>query len=173
MSRALVSQPGFDTLAAGGLAAPLLPWRDPHSVPPGELQAHIARLERACLDNPRSADLRTTLGMAYAMNFDVYKSMDALEAATDLNPAHFWARLKYAELHYRLRALPRAETETLKAVELARNPWELNVARRQLLEIRNLLHNSARTVEWNKPLTVPALVISLLLALVCAGMVWG
>src|SRR2546430_3173819 len=38
------------------------------------------------LDNPQSADLRTCLGMAYAVNNDVYKSMDALEAATSIDP---------------------------------------------------------------------------------------
>ena len=70
---------------AGGASPPLfpiVPWRDPHTVSPAELSAHIQRLEHACLANPRSADLRTCLGMAYAVNFDVYKSMDALEEAT-------------------------------------------------------------------------------------------
>ena len=47
--------------------------------------------------------------MAYAMNYEVYKSMDALEAAVALEPDHFFAQLKYAELYYRLRALIRAE----------------------------------------------------------------
>ena len=31
--------------------------------------------------------------MAYAMNFEVYKSMDALETATQLEPDHFCAHL--------------------------------------------------------------------------------
>ena len=85
-----------------------------------ELAVHIGSLEKACQENPRSADLRTCLGMAYAMNFDVYKSMDALEAAVNLDETHFFAQLKLSELFYRLRALPRAEEETLKAVNLAR-----------------------------------------------------
>ena len=46
------------------------------------------------------------------MNFEVYKSMDALEAASQLEPDHFFAQMKYAELHYRLRALIKAEQET-------------------------------------------------------------
>jgi tetratricopeptide (TPR) repeat protein len=116
-------------------------------------------LEKACLENPESADLRTCLGMAYAVNYEVYKSMDALEAATSIDPDHFWAQLKYAELHYRLRALPVAEEETLKAVNLARNPWELNLARKQLQEIRRLFRESTRNVAWTKPLTTPALVL--------------
>jgi cytochrome c-type biogenesis protein CcmH/NrfG len=91
-----------------------------------ELKQYISALERACQEKPQSADLRTCLGMAYAMNYEVYKSMDALELATQLEPEHFFGQLKYAELHYRLRALVRAEQESLKAIELAANRWELN-----------------------------------------------
>jgi len=75
-----------------------VPWRDPHSVSPGELSAYIQQLEKACLENPRSADLRTYLGMAHAVNYDVDKSMDALEDARRVDPENFWAQLKYAEL---------------------------------------------------------------------------
>jgi hypothetical protein len=135
-----------------------IPWRDPHTVSPEVLAQHIQALEQACLDHPQSADLRTCLGMAYAVNYDVYKSMDALEAATDIEPQHFWAQLKYAELHYRLRALPRAEAETLKALDLAENGWQLALARKQLQEIRRLTREGARRVHWNKPLLAPALV---------------
>jgi len=67
------------------LTAPIrilpVPWRDPHTVSKEELAVHISSLEAACQDNPKSPDLRTMLGMAYAMNYEAYKSMDALEAA--------------------------------------------------------------------------------------------
>ena len=150
----------------------LLPWRDPHTVPPEDLSRHIQRLEPLCLENPKSADLRTCLGMAHAVNYDVYKSMDALEEATTLDPLNFWAQLKYGELHYRLRALNRAEGETLKAVELARNPWQLSLARKQLQEVRTLKHQSVRNVEWTKPLTVPALIFSLMVVTMFVAMMW-
>src|SRR6185295_18126014 len=79
-----------------------IPWRDPQSVSKQELAVHIASLEKACQENPRSADLRTCLGMAYAMNFEVYKSMDTLEMAVNLDDTHFFAQLKLSELFYRL-----------------------------------------------------------------------
>ena len=151
---------------------PAFPWRDPHTVSPVELSAYIHTLEKACLDNPRSADLRTCLGMAYAVNYDVYKSMDVLEEATSIDPEHFWAQLKYAELHYRLRALAKAEDETRKAVDLAQNPWQLSMARKQLQEIRKLRHEGVRNVEWTKPLTAPALVFSAMLLLMFVAMLW-
>jgi cytochrome c-type biogenesis protein CcmH/NrfG len=136
------------------------------------LAVYIQQLEEACLANPRSADLRTCLGMAHAVNHDVYKSMDALEDARTIDPDNFWAQLKYAELHYRLRALKRAQEETRRAADLATNPFQLAMARQQMKEIRTLLHTSVRNVEWTKPLTIPTLVLSAMLVLMFVVMMW-
>lgn len=153
-------------------AIPPVPWRDPHTVSPEALAGYIQTLEEACLEHPRSADLRTCLGMAYAVNFEVYKSMDALQLAVSIDPTHFWAQLKYGELQYRLRALPVAETETVKALDLAEDRWQLSVARKQLQEIRSLNRHSTRNVTWDKPLTTPTLVLSAMVGLICVAMAW-
>jgi hypothetical protein len=134
-----------------------VPWRDPHTVSPTELREYIGTLEKACAENPKSADLRTCLGMAYAMNYEAYKSMDVLEAAVRLDKKHFFAQLKYSELLYRLRALPRAEQETLKALNLAGNGWEMSLARKQLQEIRRLIREGTQKPEWTKSLKRPAM----------------
>ena len=150
-----------------------IPWRDPHTVSPAESQEHIGALEKACAENPKSADLRTCLGMAYAMNYEAYKSMDVLEAAVRLDKKHFFAQLKYSELLYRLRALPRAEQETLKALELAGNGWELSLARKQLQEIRRLIREGTQKPEWNKALKRPAMfLLAMLVFLSLIMKVW-
>jgi hypothetical protein len=151
---------------------PPVPWRDPHGVSPAEVAGYIEKLEHACIEYPQSADLRTCLGMAHAVNYDVYKSMDALEEARAIEPDNFWAQLKYAELHYRLRALNKAETETRKAAGLAQSAFQLALARKQMLEIRQLLHACGRNVHWTKPLTRPALVLSAMLVAVFVVMMW-
>ena len=151
---------------------PPVPWRDPYSVSPENLAAYIRQLEAACLANPQSADLRTCLGMAHAVNYDVYKSMDALEEARAVDPTSFWAQLKYAELHYRLRALNKAEEETRRAAELAENPLQLTLARKQMQDIRTLKHGCVRNVHWTKPLTVPAVVLSLGIVAMFVVMLW-
>jgi hypothetical protein len=143
-----------------------------HGVSPAELTAYIRQLEQACLDNPLSADLRTCLGMAHAVNYDVYKSMDALEDARAVDSKNFWAQMKYAELHYRLRALNKAEEETRHAMELATTPFQLAVARRQMKEIRGLKHSSIRNVEWTKPLSLPAIVFSVVVGVLFFVMMW-
>jgi hypothetical protein len=149
-----------------------VPWRDPRSVSPEDLKSYLVRLERACLENPRSAELRTLLGITHAVNYDVYKSMDALEAARAIDPSNFWAQLKFAELHYRLRVLSRAETETLRAMDLAENGWQLAIARHQLQEIRKLARDSTRNVTWDKPLTAPVLLLLGMMVAIFAIMLW-
>jgi hypothetical protein len=154
------------------LRLPPVPWRDPNTVSPARLAEYIRTLETACDENPRSADLRTCLGMAYAMNYEVYKSMDAFELAVELEPDHFFAQLKYAELHYRLRALLRAERETLKAIDLAGNGWELSLARKQLQEIRKLMREGTQKPEWTKPLTAPVLCLVAMVLILCLMVTW-
>jgi len=149
-----------------------VPWRDPHAVPPTELAAYIGALEQACLDNPQSADLRTVLGMAHAVNYDVPKSMEALEVAVSLDPDNFWASLKYAELHYRLRALNRAEELTTTALNLATNGWQLSLARKQLQEVRRLKRQSLRNLSWKMPIAGPIVALSATLLAVAVAFMW-
>ena len=137
----------FESVPAGGgiLHTPggpvrilRIPWRDADTVAPEKMGRYISMLERACAKQPRNADFRTCLGMAHAMNHDFLRSMDALEEARRIEPENFLAQLKLAEMHYRLRALERAEAETRKALDLAGNAWELSLAWKQLAGIRHL-----------------------------------
>lgn len=167
------SGPGPVALGPNNSNLPALPWRDPHSVPPEKLSACIAELTRACAQNPHNVDVQTVLGMAHAMNHDVYRSMDALCAARRIDPENFLAQFKYAELYYRLRALDKAERETTKALDLAGTHWQLALARRQLGEIRRLRREGTQKPEWTKPLRLPA--VGFAVALMAVGwlfMVW-
>lgn len=146
-----------------GVRLPPIPWRDPHTVSPERLAGYIATLETACAENPLNADLRTCLGMAHAMNYDAYRSMDALEEARRLEPQNFFAQLKYSELLYRLRTLIKAEQETLKALDLAESSWQMSLARKQLSEIRRLMREGTQKPAWTKPLMGPAMVLVVML----------
>ncbi|HLH44493.1 MAG TPA: hypothetical protein VKV74_15990 [Bryobacteraceae bacterium] len=163
-----LSRPAALTPGENAVRVLPLPWRDPHTVSKTQLAQYIGAFERACEEDPRSPELRTCLAIAYAMNCQAYKSMDALEEAIHLDPTHFWAQLKYSELWYRLRALPKAEQETLKALELARNGWELSLARNQLQTIRKLIREGTQKPEWNRPLKTPSLALLALTCVLCA-----
>jgi hypothetical protein len=152
---------------------PAFPWRDPSSVPPEKVAELIASLEGACAQNPAHATLRTFLGMAHAMNYDVPRSMDALEEACRMQPENFFARLKYSELLYRLRLAERAEEETTRALALANTGWELSLARKQLVEIRGLKGKGAARPLWTKSIKVSAIGFGLVLMVISlVYMVW-
>ncbi|MEO8096528.1 MAG: hypothetical protein ABI811_02425 [Acidobacteriota bacterium] len=150
---------------------PAVPWRDPHTVDRDELRNHIALLEKQCLEHPKNADLRTCLGMAHAMNFDVYKSMDRLDEARTLEPNNFFAQMKFAELHYRLRILHRAEDETAQAIRLAGNAWELSLARKQINEIRRLKREGLLKPAWTKSMPRSLMYAGAAIA-ACAGVLY-
>jgi len=95
-----------------------------------------------------------------------------LEAAVRLNGRHFFAQFKYAELHYRIRALHRAEDETLKAMDLATNAFEASLVHRQLLEIRRLKREGTQKPEWTKSLKAPALAFVLMTVILSLLSVW-
>ena len=175
MATTTILQPRPGTLVPGQRPNPLpaIPWRDPHSVPPEKLAEFIASLQQACAENPDNADLHTCLGMAHAMNYDVYRSMDALEAARRIEPVNFLAQFKYAELYYRIRALDRAEAETTRALELAGTNWELSLSRRQLSEIRRLRREGTQKPTWSKSLRLPFIgFVVLLMAISWFFMAW-
>jgi hypothetical protein len=83
------------------------------SVPPAQLTEYIRILEHLCEEHRDSPELRTCLGMTHAINYDVYKSMEALEAAHRIDGEHFLTQLENAELQYRGRALEVAEEEAI------------------------------------------------------------
>ena len=163
MTTAIQIRPGALAPSLRPSRLPALPWRDPHAVPPEKLADFIVSLTEACVQNPDNADTRTCLGIAYAMNHDVYRSMDSLEEARRIEPDNFFAQLKYSELLFRLRVVDRAEEETAAALDLARNNWELSLARRQLFDIRKLRRKGLSRPLWTKSLKAPAIGFLLLL----------
>ena len=60
----------------------------------------------------------------------------------------------------------------MKAANLAANPLQLAVARKQLQEIRKLQHESVRTAVFDGPLTVPAFVFAAMMAALFVVMLW-
>ena len=127
---------------------PPVSWWDAQSVPPEGIREYIQTLEAACLEDSRSMDLRPRPGMVYTVDDDVCKAMDAPDVA-----------VSSPERQCRRRALVVAEEETLNAVELAQNIWQLSLAQRQLQAIWNLARDSTRSVSWERPLAIPVLVL--------------
>ena len=109
--------------------------------------------------------------MAHAVHYEIVRSMEAVQTATEAEPTHFWARLKHGELHYRLRALDTAESETLKAIEVAENALQLSMARKQL---KGDSRSNPQRVRRDVPASARgrALFLSMLLMIAVAVLIW-
>jgi tetratricopeptide (TPR) repeat protein len=173
MTLALSTRPAAPALRSDAVFASLAS-TDLTLASPAELTQTIACLEHACREQPASASLWTCLGIAYAVNYDVHKAIDALETATDVEPDHFWAQLKHGELQYRLRVLVRAEAATLKAETLAGDARQLAMARRQLKAIRKLTGGKSLQPGVDTPKRmIPALLFTAMLLLAGLASIWG
>jgi len=128
----------MSSTGSGSNRNPKIGWRESNRISPANLAEYIKLLEVACQKEPRSADLHTCLGIAQANNFEIIRSLNSFQVAIELDPRHFFARLKYAELLLQTGSLPAAEEETRIAVELASSVWQSSMARRQLHSIRTM-----------------------------------
>ena len=102
-----------------------------------ELEAYASSLEQACASEPESADLWTCLGVARAAQHRPAKARTAFRKALTAEPAHFFARLHYAELLIELDEHAAAIRELERALAVARTASEAAMASRYLRKLRS------------------------------------
>lgn len=114
-------------------------FRNPNVLEPEERKDLIAQLRSATALAPHVPEVRVLLGMALCVDLQVHDALEELREATRQAPDSFIARLKFGELLMRLRICRQAEEETHKAAQLAINPAQSELARRQAATIRTML----------------------------------
>lgn len=114
-------------------------FRDPRVLEPEERAELIAQLRSATTLTPHVPEVRVLLGMALCVDLKAQDALEELREATRQAPDCFIARLKFGELLMRLRICNQAAEETHKAAQLATNPVQSELARRQATTIRTML----------------------------------
>lgn len=149
-------------------------FRDPRVLEPHERGDLIAKLRQAVTIEPHVAETRVLLGMALCVDLQAQEALEELRAATTQAPDCFIAHLKLGELLMRLRICDQAAEQTHRAAQLACNPIQSDLARKQAATIRalqregierggykNLLPRLFRfRKESSKPTTSPVLLAS-------------
>src|SRR6516162_9470994 len=111
---------------------------DPRILKPQERGELIARLRRAVELAPSVTEVRVLLGMALCVDLQAQKAIEELRHAVNMSPDCFVARLKFGELLMHLRICDQAAEHTHRAAELASNPVQSELARRQAATIRTM-----------------------------------
>lgn len=128
-------------------------FRDPRVLEPKERGDLIAQLRTAVELDPRVPELRVLLGMALCVDLQAQEALEHLREATRQAPDCFIARLKFGELLMRLRICGQAAEETQKAVRLAANGLQAELARKQAAVIRTMLREGIERGGYGSPLS--------------------
>lgn len=111
-------------------------FRDPYLLEKTERTELIRELRQTVALQPKVSELRVLLGMALCVDLQVQPALEELREAVKIAPDNFLARLKFGELLMRLRICEQAAEETRTAANLAVNPVQSELARRQAASIR-------------------------------------
>jgi tetratricopeptide (TPR) repeat protein len=114
-------------------------FRDPRALEPIERRDMIARLREAVELAPHVPEVRVLLGMALCVDLQAQDALEELREAVKLNPDCFIAQFKFGELLMRLRICGKAAEHTQRAVQLASNDVQAELARKQAAAIRVML----------------------------------
>ena len=114
-------------------------FRDPRVLEEHECLDLIAHLRRAVDLAPSVPEVRVLLGMALSVNIEAQEAMEVLREAVEVAPDSFIAHLKFGELLMRLRICNQAAEQTHCAAQLASNPVQSDLARKQAATIRTMM----------------------------------
>jgi hypothetical protein len=114
-------------------------FRDPRVLEQEERKDLIVRLRQAVKLAPHVPEVRVLLGMALCVDLQAQDALEELRTAAKQAPDCFIAHLKFGELLMRLRIVEQATEETQKAVKLAVNAVQSDLARKQATTIRAMM----------------------------------
>jgi len=129
-------------------------FRDPYILEKEERVELIRQLREAIALEPHVPELRVLLGMTLCVNFEAQTAMEVLREAVQLAPENFLARLKFGELLMRLRICSQAAEETQIAANLAANPVQSELARRQAATLRTMMREGIERGNYGKLISV-------------------
>ena len=117
----------------------------------GEPREAIARFEKAVACAPGFSNGYVGLGIAYAMDSQIYPAMDSFLKASEADPESFYAHFKLAQLFFKLRVPKKGYEEASRALRSARALEERRLVGQILKEERAREAGGLRRPTWEKP----------------------
>ena len=126
----------------------------------GEAAPAVAALSRSVEQAPDFVPAHIFLGIAHALTNNIYPAIDHLEQAARLEQDNFAAHFTLAQLNFKLR-IPQKGYEAAEGARRCINTLEQRKMLTNLLkEERARARNGIARPCFNKPFSVPALVVS-------------
>jgi len=115
---------------------------------PGSAREAFSRSVRLA---PQCAEARIFLGLANALNCDIYPALDELEKATELQPDSFAAHFTLAQLNFKLRIPEKGYAAARTALRCATIPEHRAMLTQLLKEERARERNGIPRPSFRKP----------------------
>jgi tetratricopeptide (TPR) repeat protein len=132
----------------------------------GEPKQAIVCLREALTHAPEYSDGHVGLGIALAMDSQVYPAIDSFTKAAELDASNFYAHFKLAQFYFKLRAPKKGYEEADKALHCALGADEKRLVAQILREERAKEAGGVARPTWNKPFSKHSLRTGLVIIIV-------
>lgn len=109
---------------------------------------------------PQFTEGHMMLGIAYAMNSNIYPAIDHLQLASELGDTSFAPRYFLAQLYFKLRIPQKGFEAAEQALRCATSPQERRLLSTLLHDEKQREHSGIARPWFNKPFSVPAVFVA-------------
>jgi Tfp pilus assembly protein PilF len=117
----------------------------------GEPREAIIRLKEAVTRAPHYSNGHVGLGIAYAMDSQVYPALDHFEKAAEVDASNFYAHFKLAQFYFKLRVPKKGYERAAYALKCASTVEEKKLVAQILKEERQREAAGVRRPTWDRP----------------------
>jgi tetratricopeptide (TPR) repeat protein len=117
----------------------------------GEASEAARHFEQVLERAPNFADGHVALGVAYAIEANIYPAIDHLQIAAQLAPANFYAHFKLGQLYFKLRVPQKGFEAMSRALDCASTLGERRLVAQMIREEKQREKSAYRRPWWNKP----------------------
>ena len=125
----------------------------------GDAAEAVAALSHSIEHAPDFTDAHVFLGMAHALTYNIYPAIDHLETAARLDEDSFAAHFLMAQLSFKLRTPQKGYDAAKRALKCVRTLEQRKMLTQLLREERERERNGIRRPRFNKPFSIPALLL--------------
>jgi tetratricopeptide (TPR) repeat protein len=126
----------------------------------GNAATAVAALSRSVELAPDFTDARVFLAVAYSLASEIYPAIDELETAAKLDNDSFAAHFTLAKLCFKLRIPQKGNEAATEALRCVRTLEQRKMLTQLLMEERARTRNGISRPWFNKPFSVPVLVVA-------------
>lgn len=125
----------------------------------GEAAEAVAALSRSIEHAPEFTDAHVFLGIAQALTYNIYPAITHLETAARLDQDSFAAHFTMAQLSFKLRTPQKGYVAAKRALACASTIEQRKMLTQLLREERQREHNGIARPSFNKPFSLPVLLL--------------